>query len=288
MASNSEKTQVSVVLGSYNRKRLLKAAIQSIRNNGISVSYEIIAVDGGSTDGSLRWLRKQRDIITIVQHNQGSFHGKPIKRRSWGYFMNLGFKCAQGKFIVMISDDTLLLPGSVMNALKQYEDLTTQGRTIGAVAFYWREWPQEQEYKVGLTLHEKMFVNHGMFVRNALEDVGWIEEELYQFYHADADLCLKLWQKGYEVVDCPTAVVEHFRHSNRKVRRQNLHHEGADRSAYLDKWEGEFFDPEKHAPGKWIYYEYDDLSKTAKKFPKIMVYVSRIFLILEKIKRFLT
>jgi glycosyltransferase involved in cell wall biosynthesis len=117
MASNSEKTQVSVVLGSYNRKRLLKAAIQSIRNNGISVPYEIIVVDGGSTDGSLRWLIKQKDIINIVQHNRGSSKGQPVERRSWGYFMNLGFKCAQGKFIVMISDDTLLVPGSVMNAL---------------------------------------------------------------------------------------------------------------------------------------------------------------------------
>ena len=104
MASNSEKTQVSVVLGSYNRKRFLKAAIQSIRNNGISVPYEIIVVDGGSTDGSLRWLIKQKDIINIVQHNRGSTKGQPVERRSWGYFMNLGFKCAQGKFIVILKN----------------------------------------------------------------------------------------------------------------------------------------------------------------------------------------
>ncbi|UCF03833.1 MAG: glycosyltransferase, partial [Deltaproteobacteria bacterium] len=70
MASNSEKTEVSVVLGSYNRKRFLKAAIQSIRNNEILVPYEIIVVDGGSTDGSLSWLSKQKDIITILQHNR--------------------------------------------------------------------------------------------------------------------------------------------------------------------------------------------------------------------------
>jgi GT2 family glycosyltransferase len=58
MASNSEKTQVSVVLGSYNRRRFLKATIQSIRNNGISVPYEIIVVDGGSTFRmrSLWWM----------------------------------------------------------------------------------------------------------------------------------------------------------------------------------------------------------------------------------------
>jgi len=285
MASNSEKTQVSVVLGSYNRKRFLKAAIQSIRNNGISVPYEIIVVDGGSTDGTMRWLNKQKDVITIVQHNRGSFRGQPVETRTWGSFMNLGFKCARGRFILMISDDTLLLPGAAMSALEHYEKLQAQGGNIGAIAFYWREWPQEQEYKVGLTLGDRMFVNHGMFLREALEEIGWVEEESFQFYYADVDLCQKLWQRGYEVVDCPAALVEHFRHINREVRRQNLQNESSDRAAYLEKWGGEYFDPEKHATGRWIYCEYNDSHKMAKKFPKINVYVARILLILEEIKK---
>jgi GT2 family glycosyltransferase len=85
---------ISIVLGSYNRLRFLKLTIKSIRNNGIAVPYEIIVIDGGSTDGSMAWLIKQKDIITIVQHNQGIWKGTQIKRRSWGYFMNLGFKSA--------------------------------------------------------------------------------------------------------------------------------------------------------------------------------------------------
>jgi glycosyltransferase involved in cell wall biosynthesis len=92
MASNSEKTQVSVVLGSYNRRRFLKATIQSIRNNGISVPYEIIVVDGGSTDGSLRWLSWQKDIITIVQHNQGSF-----RKAKLGIFYEFGVQVRPGR-----------------------------------------------------------------------------------------------------------------------------------------------------------------------------------------------
>src|SRR5690242_4689170 len=56
---------VSIVLGSYNRKEFLNEAIQSIRRNGITVPYEIIVVDGGSTDGALEWLTRQQDVITI-------------------------------------------------------------------------------------------------------------------------------------------------------------------------------------------------------------------------------
>jgi glycosyltransferase involved in cell wall biosynthesis len=285
MTEKSNDTQLSFVLGSYNRRKFLQGAIQSVRQNGIKVPYEIIVVDGGSTDGSLRWLNKQKDILTIVQHNRGSFRGQPVERRSWGYFMNLGFKCARGRFIVMISDDTLLVPGSVMNAIDQYKDLTTQGRNIGAVAFHWREWPQEKEYKIGLTLGQKMFVNHGMFVSNALEDVGWIEEKLYQFYHADGDLCLKLWQRGYEVVDCPGAFVEHFRHANSAGRKHHMQEQRSDWSAYLHRWTGIFYDPDADNTGGWKYCQYKDPYMTVKRFGKIPANMAKLVLALERIRK---
>jgi len=65
---------------------------------------------------------------------------------------------------------------------------------------------------VGLTLGMKIFVNHGLFLRSALEEVGGIDEQTYHFYHADRDLCLKLWQAGFSVLDCKTAFVEHCNH----------------------------------------------------------------------------
>src|SRR5262245_59024557 len=146
--SAGSRSIVSVVLGSYNRKEFLKTAIESIRRNGITVTYEIIVIDGGSTDGTLGWLARQKDVITITQHNRSRLEGTP--KRSWGYFMNLGFKCAEGQYIVMISDDSLLVPGAVMNGLQHCQSLRAQGRAIGAVAFYWRNWPEQHDYWVGL------------------------------------------------------------------------------------------------------------------------------------------
>ena len=284
MDNKTANVHLSVVLGSLNRKRFLKAAIGSIRSNGISVPYEIIVVDGGSTDGSLRWLSRQKDIITIVQHNPGSFRGQLVEKRSWGYFMNLAFKCAHGKFVVMISDDTLLIPDSIMNGLNYFEDLTLQGRTIGGVAYYFRNWPEQKDYFVRTTLGDKVCVNHGMFLRSALEDVGWIDEERYQFYHADGDLSLKLWQRGYEVVDCPGAFVEHFRHANTTARQQNMQDQQSDWSAYLDRWTGIYYDPEKDNTGGWIYSDYQDGNRTIAKFPKFPAYKMRIVSTLLRLK----
>ena len=65
----SERFDISVVLGSKNRKNLIKSTINSIRNNGFNGKIEIIVVDGGSSDGTCNWLGKQKDVFTIIQPN---------------------------------------------------------------------------------------------------------------------------------------------------------------------------------------------------------------------------
>jgi glycosyltransferase involved in cell wall biosynthesis len=173
---------VSVVFGSYNRSEFIKLTVDSIRIelNDFDYPYEIIVIDGGSSDGTLNWLIEQKDILTIIQHNRGSWNGQPIKRRSWGYFMNLGFKCAKGKYICMLSDDCLVVPGAIKNGYALFEEKMNKEEKVGAIAFYFRNYPVDDFYYVGLTFG-KIFVNHGMFYKKGLEEVGYIDEDSYLF-----------------------------------------------------------------------------------------------------------
>lgn len=253
----------SVVLGSYNRGRLLRHAIESVRDSGAFARHEIIVVDGGSTDGSLEWLVQQKDIVTIVQHNRGEFRGVPIERRSWGYFMNLGFKAAQGKYILMISDDCILLPGAIERGISKFEERLKR-RRVGGVAFYFRNWPEETEYYVQRTLGGRLMVNHGLFLRKALEEIGWADEESYQFYKADGDLCLRLWQAGYEIIDAPGAFVEHYVDSQEHVRLLNNKTLEQDKKTYSSRWKRlALLSRAKNNMGK-LTQTFDDPSCTAK------------------------
>jgi glycosyltransferase involved in cell wall biosynthesis len=211
---------------------------------------------------------KQKDILTIVQHNRGKWHGRAVERRSWGYFMNLGFKAAEGEFVCMLSDDCLVIPGAILNGISLFKDLLTQGEAIGSVAFYWRNWPEQKTYRVGLTLGNNMFVNHGIYLKAALEKVGYVSEDEFSFYHADGDLCLKMWQEGYKCVASPHSYIEHYSHANMRVRGMNMDPQGRDWKTYLRKWSGIYYHPEKMDIGDWIENDFADMTSTAAFFKR--------------------
>lgn len=260
------KKQISVVLGSYNRFDFLKLTIDSVRRDLDGFDYEIIVVDGGSDDGSLTWLQDQKDIITIIQHNRGEWNGKKIRRRSWGYFINLGFKCAQGKYACMLSDDCLVVPGAIKNGYDYFEQQLARGKNVGALAFYWRDWSVQQKYHVMCTLGNKIYVNHGMYLTKALADVGFAEEDLYFFYYADGDLCLKMWNKGYECLECPDSYIEHYPHANLTARKSNHELFRSDFKSYVKKWDGIFYDPRLNNLGMLIEKEFEDKFNTGSLF----------------------
>lgn len=228
---------LSVVLGTLDRKPLLQAAIESVRRETRNFPSEIIVIDGGSRDGSIDWLTAQPDIVTIVQHNRVERDGRKAMRRSWGSFINLGFRTARADAVLMISDDCLLLPGSVAAGLARLRQ--DGAEPVGGVAFYFRDWPLDADYYVQLTLGGTLMVNHGLFSRAALAAVDGAEEERYRFYKADGDLSIRITRAGFRIVDCPQAVVEHYLDPDEALRIDNNATLEHDRAVYLARWRDE-------------------------------------------------
>ncbi len=231
--ANSSSPAVSVVIGTLNRRWYLKRAIASVRAEMSFPEAEIVVVDGGSDDGTLRWLTKQQDVITIVQHNRGRWNGRTLSRRPWSYFMNLGFRSASAPYICMLSDDCLVVPGAIRNGLEKF---SREGDDLGALAFWWRNWPENEDYCVGRTFGGNLLVNHGMYRREALAAVGFADEDEFGFYHGDSDLVLRLQAAGWACSDSPTSFVEHFALANISQRTANLETERRDWAALERRW----------------------------------------------------
>lgn len=231
-----ERAEISVVLGSLNRSDLLRIVIDSVRRELDGLRGEIIVVDGGSTDGSVEWLIRQQDVITIIQHNRFEEDGAKRRRRSWGGFMNMGFRAAAAQNIAMISDDCLLAPGALKAGLDRISEARRSGVPVGGCAFYFRDWPNDSRYFVQRTLGGNLMINHGIYTREALEAAGYANEDDYIFYKADTDLSLKIWQEGFCIVDSPQSICEHYLGVGEALRQSNVELMDYDRNQMRAIW----------------------------------------------------
>ena len=233
---------VSVLALSYNRKPFLKLAIDSIRKelDEFEPGYEIIVVDGGSNDGSVQWLCKQKDIILILQHNHGQWQGKPVIRRNSGYYINLLLKCAKGEYVCWMTDDAIIVPGAILNAYSYFEERLKTGEKLGALAFYNNDWPIRKKYRGDITLNGIPIAHYGLFLWQALQDVEYLDEDYY-FYCADNDLSCKLWQKGWKVESYPSFIC-HCAHANLRSRISHQEKALEDENRFYSKWSGVLFD----------------------------------------------
>ena len=82
MSKNENKYKISVVIPTLNRIKTLQRALDSVINQTYKPD-EIIVVDNGSSDGTLKFLREQYPKITILTENKigaSSARNKGIKK----------------------------------------------------------------------------------------------------------------------------------------------------------------------------------------------------------------
>ena len=90
---------LSIIIINKNYKEFIKDCILSCFDQKTKYSYEIIVVDDGSTDGSLKIIKKFRykNLRIFSTKNKG------IEKAS-----NFGIKKSKGKFIMRVDSDDKL------------------------------------------------------------------------------------------------------------------------------------------------------------------------------------
>jgi GT2 family glycosyltransferase len=88
-----------------------------------------------------------------------------------------------------------------------------------------------------VTVKGQAYLNHGIYLRKALEDVGYINEEDYQFYCADVDLTLRIIEAGYTVEATDKALIEHCQHiATSAARQKNKDRYSQDAINFEQRW----------------------------------------------------
>jgi GT2 family glycosyltransferase len=203
---------ISVVFISWNRKELLQAAMQSLKDQDYP-AMEFIVVDNGSTDGSLEWLRESPDIKLI---ENGKNIGASAAR-------NQGTRLASGKYVIyMDSDAELRTP----NALHTFVECMEQDQSIGGMAgiyftdealndlWCWTpcmDWEANHDASSSLVVQDPpqvLTTCYSIYPINVIQEIGGFDEYFFYLYE-DGDLCERIRKAGYRLVVKPDIQILH-------------------------------------------------------------------------------
>lgn len=233
---NEDPPRVSVVIVNWNTRELLRACLQSLREQGQSVNLEPIVVDNGSTDGSVEMVEQEFPSVRVI-----------FNRENVGFVRatNQGLRAATGDFLFLLNSDAEVRPGCV----ERLVDVAANAPTIGAVGprllntdgshqisvcpfprIIHRLFPARFEARYHLQRQRLLETSKQdtvrvdwiagaalLFRREALERVGPLDERYFMWYD-DVDWCQKLRKERLDRVFVANAeVIHHVRQSGRQL-----------------------------------------------------------------------
>jgi glycosyltransferase involved in cell wall biosynthesis len=104
--------RVSYILTTKNRANFLGKALSSYERL-VKTGDELIVIDGGSTDGTERIIKKYADLVQV-------FVSEPDM--SSAHALNKGMLLARGKYIKHLTDDDVIYPESMEKAIGVLEE----------------------------------------------------------------------------------------------------------------------------------------------------------------------
>jgi GT2 family glycosyltransferase len=92
---------LSIITPNLNNAKYIEDNIKSIMS--LSIPYEHIIVDGGSTDGSLEIISKYKHIKLLQQTEKTGMYGA----------IHMGFLASKGEFITWVNSDDRVIPSGL-------------------------------------------------------------------------------------------------------------------------------------------------------------------------------
>jgi glycosyltransferase involved in cell wall biosynthesis len=200
-------TGVTFVVPVLNGGRWLGPALASIGAQRDGRPFEVIAIDDGSTDGSLRLLRRlERD---------GFLRLLPGKHRGAAAAINAGIREATHPIICQVDQDVILQRGwlpELLAALADPEVAAAQGRyvTRPGAGFWARAMGRDLEHRYGRIRGasvDHVCTGNTAYRTRALHQVELLDEDLGYGY--DNDLSYRLQAAGHRLAFCRDAISVH-------------------------------------------------------------------------------
>ena len=201
---------VSFVIATYNRKKELKEAIESILRQKYR-PIEIIVVDNGSTDGTAQMIAREFSGLPFLKYerlekNLGAALGK-----------NAGIKRAKGEIVVIMDDDAELAePSAVEKIVERFRQDEKVGLlSLKSINFFTgkidrKEFPhRDKSLSAEEEFETSYFVGVGHAVRREVFEKAGFYPSYSPYYGEELDLSFRILDAGYKIIYFPRATVLH-------------------------------------------------------------------------------
>ncbi len=207
----------SIIINTLNRGPLLQKTLDSLRWLKYEGDFEVIVVNGPSTDNSdeviQAWLPQIRTANCAVANLSVS--------------RNIGICMARGDIVVFIDDDAIPEPEWLSQLEWAYDSASVGG--VGGCVFDQTGYTYQYEYSTATRLGNPNWAAHGTtehlcfpgsfefpylqgtnasFRRLVLLEIGGFDEEI-EYYLDETEVCCRIIDAGYIVRQVPGAYVHH-------------------------------------------------------------------------------
>ncbi len=220
---------LTLIIVNYNTADLLKDCLNSICKKKWGVSWQIWVVDNGSSDDSVKMVKKNFPQVSIIQSS---------KNLGFAGGNNLGLKKVTSKYALLLNSDTIIGDQALDNLIEfateggygicscrlLNQDGTPQPNTgdlpYPLAIFFWLSglddlpffgslWPSFhkkdiKEGEVGWVAGTAMLIS-----KSVLDKIGLLDEALFM-YAEDTDFCLRATKAGFKIGWTKKAQITHL------------------------------------------------------------------------------
>jgi GT2 family glycosyltransferase len=230
---------LSVIIVNWNSKSTTIECLNSILKDRLFINSsgkaEIILIDNNSSDGSQEKISELFPQIRLIANKKNSGYAKAC---------NQGLKIANGKFILLLGNDTILKNDALFKTVEFIENRPDCG-AAGCRLFYpdgrlqgnCKKFPKLiNAFNTYLSLNklnydynmlwfgydktievDQIATTFLMIRKEVLDKTGGFDEQ-YRILYNDVDLCKRIWDAGYKILFNHTVEVIHIgSHSTNKA-----------------------------------------------------------------------
>jgi len=241
---------VSIIILTFNQLKYTRECVESIRKR-TPEPHEIFFVDNGSTDGTVKWLKK------LLKENPNYKLIENHKNLGFPRGCNQGINASSGEYILLLNNDVVVTEGwlsGMLECLNSAPDIGIVGPMTNNISGTQKVEDTGYQSMADLNVFAQSFRERNrhrripmrrivgfcmLFRRELVEKIGLLDETFGTGNFEDDDFCLRAALEGYKNFIAGDIFIHHY--GSMSFRGNRIDYSSAmtgNRKIFKEKWSG--------------------------------------------------